>query len=160
MLNLETIIAAYPPPLQGFKRFLLREYLQYKILEIIFSEADYAHRLYFLGGTCLRIVHNTNRFSEDLDFDNFNLSEEEFESISKLIQKKLEAEGYEVETRNVYKGAFQCYCRFPNLLFPLGLSGYQEEKILFPSKNSCCFGTKRRSSSYTTEGSCPTASSF
>lgn len=35
-----------------------------------------------------------------------------------------------MEIKNVYKGAFRCYIRFPNLLFPLGLSGHQEEKIL------------------------------
>lgn len=130
MLNLEVILEAYPPSLRKFKRFLLREYLQYKILEIVFSDSKYASRLSFLGGTCLRIVHNTGRFSEDLDFDNFNLSGNEFEDLSELIKKKLEEEGFEVEIRNVFKGAFRCYIRFPNLLFPLGLSGYKEEKIL------------------------------
>jgi predicted nucleotidyltransferase component of viral defense system len=130
MLNLEEILDAYPEPLRKFRRFLLREYLQYKILEIVFSDSRYANRLCFLGGTCLRIVHNTGRFSEDLDFDNFGLLENEFEDISNLILQKLGEEGFEVEIRNVYKGAFRCYIRFPNLLFPLGLSGYKEEKIL------------------------------
>jgi predicted nucleotidyltransferase component of viral defense system len=130
MLNLEEILEAYPEPLRKFRRFLLREYLQYKILEIVFSDSKYANRLCFLGGTCLRIVHNTNRFSEDLDFDNFGLTESEFEDISHLIIQELGKEGFEVEIRNVYKGAFRCYIRFPNLLFPLGLSGYREEKIL------------------------------
>jgi len=130
MLNLEETYVAYPPPLHRFKRFLLREYLQYKILEIIFSDSKYANRLCFLGRTCLRIVHNNSRFSEDLDFDNFDLTENEFGVISELIKKKLEEEGFQVEIRNVFKGAFRCYIRFPNLLFPLGLSGYEEEKIL------------------------------
>lgn len=71
MLNLEEILQAYPESLRTFKRFLLREYLQYKILEIVFGASKYANQLCFLGGTCLRIVHNTSRFSEDLDFDNF-----------------------------------------------------------------------------------------
>lgn len=130
MLNFDAILAAYPPHLQRFKRFLLREYLQYKILEILYSNATYASRLRFMAGTCLRIVHQTQRFSEDLDFDNIALSESEFEDISSLIRKKLAEEGYEVEIRNVYKGAFRCYIRFPDLLFPLGLSGHIEEKIL------------------------------
>jgi len=130
MANLEEILKSYSPKLHIFERALLREYLQYKILNIIFSEAKWASMLCFLGGTCLRIVHNNLRFSEDLDFDNFGLSEKEFVEISQLIKTKLEEEGYELEIRNVTKGAFRCYIRFPKLLYSLGLSGYVEEKIL------------------------------
>jgi predicted nucleotidyltransferase component of viral defense system len=83
-----------------------------------------------LGGTALRIVHNNNRFSEDLDFDNFGLEEKEFNEISLVVKKQMELEGYEVEIRNVFKGAYRCYVRIPRLLFDSGLSGYEEEKIL------------------------------
>jgi predicted nucleotidyltransferase component of viral defense system len=103
--------------------------LQYKILQIIFN-SKYASKLSFLGGTALRIVHNNTRFSEDLDFDNFGLEEKEFSEISLLVKKQLELEGYDVEVRNVYKGAYRCYVRIPKLLFDSGLSGYEEEKIL------------------------------
>ncbi len=130
MLNLEQILQIYPPHLHQFKRFLLREYLQCKILSILFEEAAMAQKLCFLGGTCLRLVHGTNRFSEDLDFDNFDLSDEVFVTLTNQIKVKLEEEGYEVEIRNVFKGAFRCYVRFPNLLFPLGLSGHPKEKIM------------------------------
>lgn len=129
MLSLEDISANYPSNLKPFKRFILREYLQYKILEIIFN-SPYATKLCFLGGTCLRIVHGQQRFSEDLDFDNFDLSEEEFLEISQYIETELSAEGYEVESKQVIKGAFHCYIKFPNLLFNEGLSGHYEEKIL------------------------------
>lgn len=108
---------------------MLREYLQYKILQIIFS-SKYANKLSFLGGTALRIVHNSTRFSEDLDFDNFGLEEKEFGEISHIVKKQLELEGYKVEIKNVYKGAYRCYIRIPKLLFDSGLSGYEEEKIL------------------------------
>ena len=104
MLSIQEIEKAYPTSLKGFKRFILREYLQHKILQIIF-ESEYANKLCFLGGTCLRIVHNNSRFSEDLDFDNFRLSEKAFEAISKIIKKELKREGYEVDFKNVYKGA-------------------------------------------------------
>ncbi|MFA6973185.1 MAG: nucleotidyl transferase AbiEii/AbiGii toxin family protein [Parcubacteria group bacterium] len=103
--------------------------MQYKILQIIFN-SKYASKLSFLGGTALRIVHNNTRFSEDLDFDNFGLEEKEFSEISLLVKKQLELEGYDVEVRNVYKGAYRCYVRIPKLLFDSGLSGYEEEKIL------------------------------
>lgn len=130
MLSLTEIEKYYPDHLKGFKRFIIREYLQYKILQMVFDNSKYAKKLSFLGGTCLRLVHENTRFSEDLDFDNFNLSEQDFESISSVISKNLEKEGYEVEIKNTFKGAFHCYIRFPELLFQEGLSGHKEEKIL------------------------------
>jgi predicted nucleotidyltransferase component of viral defense system len=93
MLSLNQIQRFYHPSLHGFGSFLLRQYLQYKILEIIF-ESSYASRLCFLGGTCLRIIHGNMRFSEDLDFDNFQLSEDEFSAIGSLVKSKLTLQGY------------------------------------------------------------------
>ena len=129
MLSLDEIIPYYPESLQIYERFIIREYLQYKILEIIF-ETPYESKLAFLGGTCLRIVHGSSRFSEDLDFDNFNLSMDEFNGITKTVKIELERLGYEIEMRNVKKGAYHCYIRFPELLYTEGLSNHKEEKIL------------------------------
>ena len=129
MLSLQELKPYYPENLQQFDRFIIREYLQYKILEIVF-DSPYANQLAFLGGTCLRIVHNNSRFSEDLDFDNFNLSSVEFNAITERVKLELEKIGYKVEMRNVKKGAYHCYIRFPELLYNEGLSNHQEEKIL------------------------------
>lgn len=129
MLSLAEIEKHYPENIRAFKRNILREYLQYKILQIIF-DSQYASKLSFLGGTALRIIFGNSRFSEDLDFDNFGLKEREFEAISKIVKKQLELEGCAVEIKNVYKGAYRCYVRIPRLLFDSGLSGYAEEKIL------------------------------
>lgn len=129
MLDLIEIKRFYPEQLHRFDRFILKEYLQYKILEIVFS-SPYASKLAFIGGTCLRIVHENQRFSEDLDFDNFNLSAEEFAELGRNIQHEMELQGYKVEIKNVIKGAFHCHVRFPGLLMQSGLSGYQEEKII------------------------------
>lgn len=129
MLSLEEIKPYYPESLQIYERFIIREYLQYKILEIIF-ETPYENKLSFLGGTCLRIVHGNSRFSEDLDFDNFNLSMDDFEGITKIVKTELGRLGYEVEMRNVKKGAYHCYIRFPELLYKEGLTNHKEEKIL------------------------------
>jgi predicted nucleotidyltransferase component of viral defense system len=129
MLSLQQIKSYYPEQLQGFDRFIIREYLQYKILEIIF-ETPYQSKLSFLGGTCLRIVYNNTRFSEDLDFDNFNLTKDDFNAITIIVKQELERLGYDIEMRNVHKGAYHCYIRFPELLYNEGLSDYKEEKIL------------------------------
>lgn len=129
MLDIQEIAQYYPEQLRYFKRFMLREYLQYKILEIVFN-GPFAQKLVFLGGTCLRLVHGNQRFSEDLDFDNIDLSQDEFDEISRNIATHLERNGYTAEIKQVAKGAYHCYIRFPNLLFEQGLSGYKEEKIL------------------------------
>jgi predicted nucleotidyltransferase component of viral defense system len=112
MISLFQIEQYYPEKLRGFKKNILREYLQYKILEIIFN-SKIANRLSFLGGTALRIVHENTRFSEDLDFDNFNLSESDF-----------------TEIRSVMKGAFRCYVKLPRVLFDNAISNLRQEKIL------------------------------
>lgn len=129
MLALDQIEKQYPDNLRPFKRSLLREYLQYKILDIIFN-SEYANKLSFLGGTALRIVYDNNRFSEDLDFDNFGLSENEFGEIAETIKRGLETQGLKVEMSIVSKGAFRCNIRLPKILFENELSGYPEEKIL------------------------------
>ena len=129
MLNLQQIKAAYPPQLHTYSSFLLREYLQYKVLILLFS-SEYASKFVFLGGTCLRIVHQNTRFSEDLDFDNFDLSSTDFDKVAALIKSGLESEGLEIEMQQVYRGAFHCYIKFPNLLYQSGLSGHQNAKIL------------------------------
>jgi predicted nucleotidyltransferase component of viral defense system len=129
MLQLNEILAGYPPAIQVHRSFILREYLQYKILELLF-EGKYARHFCFLGGTCLRLVHNNTRFSEDLDFDNFSVDESMFGDVSESIKTGLERQGYTVEIKQVIRGAYHCYIRFPGLLFEQGLSGYKEEKIL------------------------------
>src|ERR1035441_7312205 len=125
MLSIDEIEKVYPENIRGFKRFILREYLQYKVLQIIFDSL-FADKLCFLGGTCLRIIHNNSRFSEDLDFDTLKLSERSFGNISEEIKKGLEREGYKVEFKIVARGAFHCHIKFPGLLFSEGLSGYEE----------------------------------
>ena len=66
MLDLQQIKNEYSEPLQGYERAIVREYLQYKILQAIF-ESKHASHLSFLGGTALRIVHGNSRFSEDIE---------------------------------------------------------------------------------------------
>lgn len=129
MLELSQIKKFYPETLQGFERLIIREYLQYQILQLIYN-GPHSEKLTFLGGTCLRIVHGNQRFSEDLDFDNRNLSEAEFGEVSANLQKELIELGYEIEIQSVIRGAYHCYVKFPNLLFQKGLSGHTNEKVL------------------------------
>ena len=129
MLDFEQIRQQYPPNLQRFERAILREYLQYKVLQAIF-ESVHASNLAFLGGTALRIAYGNNRFSEDIDLDNFGLTWSEFEGVVQKVKRFMILEGFEVEIRNVAKGAYRCYLRFPKILFEQGLSPFRDEKIL------------------------------
>jgi len=63
-------------------RVILTEYLQCEVLDSLFEMSP---NLHFIGGTALRLLHNLPRFSEDLDFDNFNLKQE---NIAKTIKIK------------------------------------------------------------------------
>ena len=129
MLDIKQIESFYPQNLRVFKRNLLREYLQHKILEIIF-DSEFGASLYFMGGTAIHIIHSNTRFSEDLDFDNLGLRQKDFGQLATLIQKKLSLEGYIIHIKTVFKGAYRCYIRIPNILFENGLSMNKEEKML------------------------------
>jgi len=129
MLDIEQIESFYPENIRIFKRNLLREYLQYKILEAIF-DSEFGEKLSFMGGTAIHIIHQNNRFSEDLDFDNIGLNEKDFERLSQLVQRRLDLEGYKLEIRNVYKSAYRSYISFLDILFENRLSAHREEKLL------------------------------
>lgn len=128
MLDLKEIKAQYPDQLQGFDRAILREYIQYKILQAIF-ESQYASKISFLGGTALRIVHGNTRFSEDIDLDNFGLPWVGFIELIEKVKRFLTLEGFNVEVHHVERGAYHCYLKFPKLLFDRGLSPHRDEKI-------------------------------
>lgn len=129
MLNFEEIKKEYTGDLHKFSRGLVREYLQYEILAIVFSH-PLSQKLSFLGETALRIVYNLKRFSEDIDFDNKGLDFTEFKEIGNHVEKELEKKGYEVEIKTISKGAFHCYIKFPKLLYEQRLSPLAEERIL------------------------------
>ena len=129
MLDIKQIESFYPEHLWPFKKNLLREYLQYKILEAIF-ESPMADKLTFMGGTCIHMVHGSPRFSEDLDFDNPGIGRHDFEALSHKVKRILELQGYTVELKNTYQDAFRAYLRFPGLLYDSGIYGHRDEKLL------------------------------
>jgi hypothetical protein len=129
MLDLEQIRALSPQPLRPFGRGLLREYLQYKVLEAI-AELPVADRLRFMGGTCIHMVHGSPRFSEYLDFDNLDITLEDFNSLCRDVRHALELDGYRAECSVSAAGALSASLRFPGLLHAQGLSDHPEEKLL------------------------------
>ena len=75
-------------------------------------------------------MYHSQRFSEDLDFDNRGLTELEFETILDHVGGYLRLEGYEVEIKYVYKGAYNCSIRIPQLLYDNNLASMATEKLV------------------------------
>ncbi|MFN2378977.1 MAG: nucleotidyl transferase AbiEii/AbiGii toxin family protein [Bacteroidales bacterium] len=113
--------------------YMLKEYFHYLILDIIFS-GEHASKLSFIGGTNLRILHHIQRFSEDLDFDCFNLTRKEFMSVTDKVIDRLRQKGINVEADDKEKDkkltAYRRNIVFPGLLFDLGFTGHREKKLL------------------------------
>jgi predicted nucleotidyltransferase component of viral defense system len=108
---------------------ILKEYLQYELLDSIFKQKG-SEKLSFIGGTAIRIVYGSARFSEDLDFDNFGLSFEEFGKMLNEVIKDMENKGFLMEFRIVEKGAYHGFIKFPEILKMNGLPNQPGEKIL------------------------------
>ena len=117
----------------SYFEYMLKEYFNYRMLDIIFS-SEYASKLSFIGGTSLRILYHIQRFSEDLDFDCFNFSREEFFKLTDLIISRLLNEGIRVEAEDKEKelrlAAFRRNIIFPGLLYQLGFTGHREKQLL------------------------------
>jgi len=129
MLSLEQIESFYPENLRVFKRNLLREYLQYVILEIIYR-SKYGNHLIFMGGTAIHIVHGNQRFSEYLDFDNRGLNQKDFSGLSEEVSRKLKLLGIQAEIGTKFGNAFRCLIKFPGIFHQYGLSGHSQEKLI------------------------------
>lgn len=128
MLNLTEIRSFFSEKERSFPENMIREYLQYLILDAIFS-SKYGSRMKFIGGTCIKIIYGGHRFSEDLDFDNDGFSLKEFNDLAKLVKQFLEKEGFAVELKVVSKGAFRCIIKLPGLLYGYGLETNKRKKL-------------------------------
>jgi predicted nucleotidyltransferase component of viral defense system len=69
-------------------RGIVREYLQILILHAL-SRHESGKKLFFTGGTYLRLIHDLKRFSEDLDFNTAEIKKEEFEVLIHALQTEL-----------------------------------------------------------------------
>lgn len=115
---------------QGKKRAILREYLQTKILSLIYQEAV-SKNLFFVGGTALRILWGLDRFSEDLDFDSVGITPKEIQKLVKIVMHRLEQENTLAEFyQNTTTKKYYYELRFPNLLKKLNLSSNAGEKLM------------------------------
>ena len=135
MIDLEQIKGYFPSELRGnatYEKYMLKEYIQLMILDFL-STSPYVEKVVFIGGTNLRLVKGIDRFSEDLDFDCKNFSQEDFIQMTDDVLRFLQRSGFKAETRdkeNTKLTAFRRNLYFPELLFELGLSGHKAERFL------------------------------
>lgn len=130
MLTLDQLSAFFPPALaQKNPEGILVEYLQHELLDSIFKNKA-SGDLAFIGGTAIRVLYSSPRFSEDLDFDNFGLPFKQFESLLTAACKDMTYKGFVIEYRFVEKGAYHCYVKFPDILHRAGISPLASRKIL------------------------------
>jgi len=115
---------------QEKKRAILREYLQTKILSLIYRE-DISKNLFFVGGTALRILRGLDRFSEDLDFDSVGITPSQIKKLVKTVMRRLDQENIAVELyQNTTQKRYYYELRFPHLLAQLKLSSNMGEKLM------------------------------
>ncbi len=123
---LAELIRASPTPIQA--RNVMREYLQARILGAL-QRAGAMIPLAFHGGTALRFLYATSRYSEDLDFAlEKDKNRYDFRAYLRAIQNELKAEGYALEFKvSDKKIVHSAFVRFPGLLYELALSPLRDE---------------------------------
>lgn len=120
---------AASPTIDG--RHVCREFLQVRLLEEL-QDAGATSAMAFHGGTALRLLFRTPRFSEDLDFALLG-DRHDFDFAALLARCKpgLVRDGYDVtisvKTSTVVQKAF---VKFSGLLYEVGLSPMRNETML------------------------------
>lgn len=125
---LAQIVHTAPTPVQG--RNMAREYLQARILGEL-QRAGAMIPLAFHGGTALRFLYASARYSEDLDFAVERTAQAyDFRAYLQRINSTLTTEGYQVELKvSDQKIIHNAFIRFRGLLFELGLSRHADEVL-------------------------------
>ena len=105
MLSSESLIQeARERGMPGVKmRGILREYVQVLLLAELYGLKG-GNRLHFTGGTSLRLVEHLGRFSEDLDFNTWNMGRGVFEELVRGTMKGMERRGFTVGAGFEHRG--------------------------------------------------------
>ena len=112
-----------------FKRLALAEFLQHLILQSLYRQNAFKY-LTFTGGTALRLLYKTGRFSEDLDFSLTAKEDIKLTDLIQLLRKDLLLQGIEFESYvKDEKTVFKSDIRFPHILKEFNLSPLKDQKL-------------------------------
>ena len=110
-----------------------REYIQNLFLSIFYSFEE-SGSIYFKGGTALRILYRSPRFSEDLDFSTARIERNKIEHLLQETMIGLDKEGLEVDISesSVTTGGYfgQITCRFGQERMPISLEIFGRKKAV------------------------------
>lgn len=110
---LETMLRKYQATNAEERENAIKEILQEVALAGL-SRAGFFHVTAFYGGTCLRLFHGLNRFSEDLDFallakdpffrleDYFPAMQKEFRSLGIEVEMSLKSKGEQSDVQSAF----------------------------------------------------------
>ena len=108
---------------------IIREYCQHLFLSFLYQQAG-SEKLLFKGGTALRIVFGSPRYSEDLDFTGINISQREVGIRVELEEGKATTGGY------LGKAYFSAYGEKTPVIIQVSLRNGKEPKgIIATIKN-------------------------
>lgn len=111
------------------KRIYLKEALQSLVLDFIYNHPQY-RGLNFYGGTCLHVIYDLNRLSEDIDLDNsMDVELENFvDDLEDHFHKVLSYRDISLRHQESQQGIIRVTLRFP-VLYDLGLSPHRDEVL-------------------------------
>jgi len=106
-----------------------REYFQHLFLSYFYLQPK-AENIYFKGGTALRIVYGSPRFSEDLDFSSKIKSFPEIERLMVKTLEEIEREGINVDIEESKKtsGGYLANLRFNKVPIRVQISLRESKK--------------------------------
>ncbi len=125
---LAELIRASPTPVQG--RNVTREYLQARILGAL-QRSGAMLPLAFHGGTALRFLYATARYSEDLDFALERPGAPyDLRAHLRRVRTEFAAEGYSLDLKvSDTRAVHSAFVRFPGLLYELDLSPHRSATL-------------------------------
>jgi len=135
MISLEQIYSYFPNLKKTESKGMLREYLQFMILDFL-STRSFANRLILVGGPALRFKYGLDRFTRDLFFNYVDCSEDDFIKMTDSVISFLEKSGIKVESKynkSTSQSSFKRYLNFPKFSFSIKLSVF-DDKRFFTSK--------------------------
>jgi len=119
------------------KRAILREYLQVYILSLLYQQKE-SVKLSFIGGTSLRLLNGLDRFSEDLDFDNLGLNQNQIKKMFTQVYQNLVKQNFKLDFyQNLKSDRAYFELRFKDLLTEFKISNNPKEKLKIKLDYAC-----------------------
>lgn len=129
MLDFEEIEKYYDPPLPSPNpKAVLLEYLEHEFLDSLYK-CPGSEKLSFKGGTAVRLIHQSRRFSEGLSFDGFGLNYPAFVPLIKKACLELRYKGINAEWEFSETENLSGCIKFPDVLSWLELTSLSDENI-------------------------------